>query len=232
MYWAWRVIAAFRYRGSGGRKATAAPVANAPVPARTQTEQFAPPNEDIAVIAAAVYARLGTHRIVHLDAAPSGRAWEIEGRWAQQTSHTPAKASIPRSRNMKKNFRITVDGRSYNVVVEDLNAAAEPHVLATVPAAAVAAPARVAAPVPPTAPAPPAAPAPAGSGAIVAPLGGVVVSIDVALGRDVAVGDKVATIEAMKMKTHVLSKVAGKISNIAAKANESVETGQVLMTVG
>jgi biotin carboxyl carrier protein len=30
----------------------------------------------------------------------------------------------------------------------------------------------------------------------------------------------------------VLSKVAGKISNIAAKTNESVETGQVLMTVG
>ena len=47
-----------------------------------------------------------------------------------------------------------------------------------------------------------------------------------ALGRDVAVGDKVATIEAMKMKTDVLSKVAGKISNIAAKTNESVETGK------
>ena len=27
---------------------------------------------------------------------------------------------------MKKNFRITVDGRSYNVVVEDLDAAADP----------------------------------------------------------------------------------------------------------
>ena len=129
---------------------------------------------------------------------------------------------------MKKNFRITVDGRSYNVVVEDLDAAADPaHSAAAAVAAVVpAAPTTVAAPAPPT------APAPAGRGAIVAPLGGVVVSIDVALGRDVAVGDKVATIEAMKMKTDVLSKIAGKISNIAAKTNESVETGQVLMTVG
>jgi glutaconyl-CoA/methylmalonyl-CoA decarboxylase subunit gamma len=128
---------------------------------------------------------------------------------------------------MKKNFRITVDGRSYNVVVEDLDAAADPtHVLATVPAAAVAAPATV------VTPTPRAAPAPAGAGSIVAPLGGVVVSIDVALGRDVAIGDKVATIEAMKMKTDVLSKIAGKVSNIVAKANENVETGQVLMTVG
>jgi glutaconyl-CoA/methylmalonyl-CoA decarboxylase subunit gamma len=130
---------------------------------------------------------------------------------------------------MQKTFRITVDGRSYNVVVEDLDAGTDPtHGPATAPATTIT-PA-----VPPivAAPAPPAAPAPAGTGSIVAPLGGVVVSIDVALGRDVAVGDKVATIEAMKMKTDVLSKVAGKVSNIAAKANESVETGQVLMTVG
>lgn len=128
---------------------------------------------------------------------------------------------------MKKNFRITVDGRSYNVVVEDLDAAADPS-YSTATAVAPAVPTTVAAPAPPAAP----APAPAGTDAIMAPLGGVVVSIDVALGRDVAVGDKVATIEAMKMKTDVLSKVAGKISNIAAKTNESVETGQVLMTVG
>jgi glutaconyl-CoA/methylmalonyl-CoA decarboxylase subunit gamma len=129
---------------------------------------------------------------------------------------------------MKKNFRITVDGRSYNVVVEDLDAATDTSYSTVTAAVAPAVPTTVAAPAPPAAP----APAPAGSGAIMAPLGGVVVSIDVALGRDVAVGDKVATIEAMKMKTDVLSKVAGKISNIAAKTNESVETGQVLMTVG
>lgn len=129
---------------------------------------------------------------------------------------------------MKKNFRITVDGRSYNVVVEDLDAGAGPTHVVAPPAAAIApvAPATV------PAPAPPAAMAPAGTGSIVAPLGGVVISIDVALGREVAIGDKVATIEAMKMKTDVLSKVAGKVSNIAARANESVETGQVLMTVG
>jgi glutaconyl-CoA/methylmalonyl-CoA decarboxylase subunit gamma len=54
----------------------------------------------------------------------------------------------------------------------------------------------------------------------------------VILGRDIVVGDQVATIEAMKMKTEVRSKVAGKVTGITAKVNESVETGQVLMTVG
>jgi biotin carboxyl carrier protein len=128
---------------------------------------------------------------------------------------------------MQKSFRITVDGRSYNVVVEDLDPVAPIAAPLPVAPAAVAAPA--AAPV--AAPPPVAAAAPAGPGAIVAPLGGVVFSIDVPLGRDVAVGDKVATIEAMKMKTEVRAKVAGKVTAIAAKVNESVETGQLLMTV-
>jgi glutaconyl-CoA/methylmalonyl-CoA decarboxylase subunit gamma len=128
---------------------------------------------------------------------------------------------------MKKNFRITVDGRSYNVVVEDLDAAADPSYPPTT-TPAIAAPSAT----PVTAPAPlPLAAAATGPGSIVAPLGGMVVSIDVPLGRNVAVGDTVATIEAMKMKTAVVAKVAGKVTNISAKANESVETGQVLMTV-
>jgi biotin carboxyl carrier protein len=132
---------------------------------------------------------------------------------------------------MQKNFRITVDGRSYHVVVEDLDTSAAPAFVRAAPApvAVVAppAPAPVAA-----AAAPPPGPVAAGAGAIVAPLGGVVFSIDVPLGHNVAVGDRVATIEAMKMKTEVMTKIAGTVAHIAAKVNESVETGQVLMTIG
>jgi glutaconyl-CoA/methylmalonyl-CoA decarboxylase subunit gamma len=124
---------------------------------------------------------------------------------------------------MKRNFRITVDGRSYNVVVEDLDVD-----VSAAPVASIALAATVAAPVA----AQPAPVAVSGIGSIAAPLGGVVVSIEVALGRDVAVGDRVATIEAMKMKTDVLAKIAGKVTAVTAKINESVETGQVLMTVG
>jgi biotin carboxyl carrier protein len=136
---------------------------------------------------------------------------------------------------MQKNFRITVDGRSYNVVVEDLDHFAAPvHASAAAPVhvpASPAAPAHVAVA---TAPAPPSTATSLSpiAGSITAPLGGVVFSIDVLLGRDIVVGDQVATIEAMKMKTEVRSKVAGKVTGITAKVNESVETGQVLMTVG
>ena len=129
---------------------------------------------------------------------------------------------------MQKTFRITVEGRSYNVLVEDLTDQT-PH-----PAALV----RVAAPRPPVA-APAAAPAPApaapppvdaGPGAVVAPLSGVIYAIDAARpGREA--GDQLATIEAMKMKTDVLAKAAGTVGSIAVKVQDSVETGQVLMTL-
>jgi hypothetical protein len=89
MYWAWRIVAAFQRRGSGGQEAAATSAITAPALAPVQPPQLAAPNEDIVVIAASIHATLGTHRIVQLEAIPSGKAWETEGRWAQQTSHTP-----------------------------------------------------------------------------------------------------------------------------------------------
>ena len=131
------------------------------------------------------------------------------------------------------NFRISVDGRSYNVVVEDLGQSADAgHPATAAPAPIVHTAAAAVVHAAPAAAPPSATLAVAGAGSVVAPLGGVVNSIDVPLGRDVAIGDKVATIEAMKMKTEVRAKFAGKVTNIAVKANDSVETGQVLMTVG
>jgi pyruvate carboxylase len=56
-------------------------------------------------------------------------------------------------------------------------------------------------------------------------------TIDVTLGSVVAVGDKVATIEAMKMKNEVRSHVAGKVTQVAVTVNQGVETGQLLLTV-
>ncbi|HKM65030.1 MAG TPA: biotin/lipoyl-containing protein [Acidisphaera sp.] len=131
---------------------------------------------------------------------------------------------------MKRNLRITIDGRSYDVVVEEVDGPAPQAAPAqAAPAAAPATAAPVAAPV--AAPAPAAPQAAPGAGAIVAPLGGVVFGLDVQVGRAVAVGDRVATIEAMKMKTEVFAKIAGTVASVAVKVNESVETGQLLMTL-
>ena len=45
-------------------------------------------DSDIAVIAAAVYAMLGSGRAVHID-GHRDMTWTSEGRWMQQTSHRP-----------------------------------------------------------------------------------------------------------------------------------------------
>jgi len=134
---------------------------------------------------------------------------------------------------MQKKFRISVDGRSYNVVVEELlsdigNGFPAPVDVATAVAAAPAAVA-VAAPV---AAAPVAVAVASAPGDEVAPLAGVVDSVEVRMGQAVAVGDKIATIEAMKMKTEVFAKHAGTVIRIAVKAFDSVDTGQTLLTVG
>jgi biotin carboxyl carrier protein len=128
---------------------------------------------------------------------------------------------------MHRKFRISVDGRPYDVVVEEIaedGALHAPHPLAPVAVAAAPVAAAVAAPRP-------VAKVAAGAGAELAPLAGVVVSIDAAVGQQVAVGDKIAVIEAMKMKTDVFAKGAGKVASVSAKVGEAVDAGDALLTL-
>lgn len=123
---------------------------------------------------------------------------------------------------MKKQFRITLNGKSYEVVAELLDESPAGHSAnAPMASARAAAPAAV--------PATKSAPAAAGQGAITSPLAGKVVSIDVALGAGVAPGQKVITLEAMKMNTVVSARVEGTVSAIKVKAGDSVEEGQLLL---
>jgi biotin carboxyl carrier protein len=129
---------------------------------------------------------------------------------------------------MQKNFRISVDGRSYNVVVEELPADfTQPYSMPL--AASVDVPKPAVVPPPPQS----AGPLPAaGAGDEVAPLAGVVESVDVTIGQTVKAGDKIVTIEAMKMKTDVFAKHSGTVTAIAVKPHDGVEAGQVLLTLG
>ena len=134
---------------------------------------------------------------------------------------------------MEKKFRITVEGKQYTVTVEDITtdsaqgfyqdmaAVAPPAVVATAPAAAAAAPA-AARP----------APAAAGAGDEVAPLGGVVQAIHVNIGQVVNEGEKLVSLEAMKMVTHVVARRGGSVTSIAVKPGDPVDAGQVLLTIG
>ncbi|MFZ1860692.1 MAG: biotin/lipoyl-containing protein, partial [Candidatus Competibacter sp.] len=66
----------------------------------------------------------------------------------------------------------------------------------------------------------------------VAPLGGVVQTVHVSVGQVVNEGDKLVSLEAMKMITHVMAKRGGKVTSIAVKSGDPVDAGQVLLTIG
>ncbi len=132
-----------------------------------------------------------------------------------------------------KKLRITIEGKTYEVLVEvldqDAPVAAPPGAVSLSSAASTsAAPAA-----PPMAPKPAAAAAPvAGTGDVVSPLAGKIVSIDVKVGQTVEEGAQVATIEAMKMNTYIYAPKAGRVQEVLVSAGDAVEEGVALLRLG
>ncbi len=118
-----------------------------------------------------------------------------------------------------KNLRITVNGTSYDVQVEELGETSAPAVAAPSPAV-----------VPAAAPAPKAAEN-AGSVTVTAPMPGTVVRVEVSAGDTVKSGQDLVFIEAMKMETPVKAAQDGTIASVNVSKGEAVETGKVLLTM-
>ncbi|GAB4174645.1 MAG: biotin/lipoyl-binding protein [Terrimicrobiaceae bacterium] len=127
-----------------------------------------------------------------------------------------------------KKLRVTVNGKSYDVTVEDLESTASPT------QAASPVPARVASSVAPPAPsqAAPQAPPPAASaGDVLSPLAGRVVAVNCSVGATVETGATLITLEAMKMNTFVSAASAGTVKAIYVKEGDAVEEGQALVSM-
>ena len=131
-----------------------------------------------------------------------------------------------------KKLRVTVEGKSYEVLVEIVGESASPLPASAPPAIASApqAPASIAAPIASSPPTPAAQPAAAGD--IPSPLAGKVVSIDVKVGDAVTEGAQVATVEAMKMNTYIYAPKAGVVSAILVNPGDGVEEGTTLLRIG
>ncbi len=130
-----------------------------------------------------------------------------------------------------KKLRITVDGQTYNVTVEDLTEPSTSFYPSPNMAAVALEPSAV---TPPPAPAAAAASAPVAvsPGDVVSPMTGVLLEYTVKEGDTVEAGQQVATIEAMKMKTAVMSEKSGKVTKLHAALNASVDAGQALVSIG
>ena len=132
-------------------------------------------------------------------------------------------------------YKITLNGRTYEVEVEAGKAmllseyeAAAPSAPAAPVAAPVTAPAAPAAPVAPAAPA-----AVTGAGeAVNAPMPGTILKVNVTQGQAVKEGDVLCVLEAMKMENDIIAPKSGTVTQVVAAKGASVSTGDPLIVIG
>lgn len=126
-----------------------------------------------------------------------------------------------------KKFKITVDGKTYEVEVEEIGGGASPVVSAPAPKA-------------PSSPAPkaPSTPKPKPSVAsvdgeeVTAPMPGKILQLKAKEGDSVSEGDTILILEAMKMENEIIANASGSIKKINVAVNDMVDTGDVLMVIG
>lgn len=130
-----------------------------------------------------------------------------------------------------KKYNITVNGNTYEVLVEEADAVSAP-VTYTAP---VAVPAPVAAPAAPVAPkasaAPKASSAGAGAVKVTSPMPGTILAIKVTAGQTVKKGDVICVLEAMKMENDIPAPQDGVIASIDVQKGASVNAGDVLASL-
>lgn len=131
-------------------------------------------------------------------------------------------------------YKVTLNGKVYEVEVEKGEAVIQAEYEAALPAAAPAAPVAAPAPVQAQAPAAPAASAPAssaGAGTVLSPLPGNINEIRFSAGQTVKAGDVVIILEAMKMENEIVAPKAGTLSKIHVQKGAVVNTGDPLFDV-
>ena len=128
-----------------------------------------------------------------------------------------------------RKFMINVNGKSYEVEVEEIKDGVIAAPIAQSAPRAAAAPAPKVAP----APAPKVAPAavPAGASTVTSPMPGTILSINVKAGDTVKKGQVLCILEAMKMENEIMAAVDATIATVAVSQGDSVSTGQVLFAL-
>ena len=131
-------------------------------------------------------------------------------------------------------YKVTLNGRTYEVEVEAGKAMLLDEYEAVAPTAApVAAPAAAPAPVaaPAVAPAPAAA-APVAGEAVTAPMPGNILKVNVTPGQAVKEGDVLVVLEAMKMENEILAPKACTVKQVLVSKGATVDTGATLVVLG
>lgn len=126
-------------------------------------------------------------------------------------------------------YKVTLNGKVYEVEVEKGEAVIQAEYEAALPAAPAAAPAAPVSAAPAPAAAAPAAQA--GAGTVPSPLPGNINEVRFSAGQTVKAGDVVIILEAMKMENEIVAPKAGTLTKIHVQKGAVVNTGDPLFDV-
>ena len=126
-------------------------------------------------------------------------------------------------------YKVTLEGRTYEVEVEAGKAMCVAEYEAFVPAA----PAPVAAPAAAPVAAAPAAAAPAAVAgeAVTAPMPGNILKVNVTAGQAVKEGDLLLVLEAMKMENEIFAPKTGTVAQVLVSKGSTVDTGATMVVL-
>ena len=124
-----------------------------------------------------------------------------------------------------KKYNITVNGTTYEVLVEEVGGAAPVYAAPAAPVAPKAAPA-------PAAPkAAPQASGAKGDTAVTSPMPGTILDVKVSVGQSVKKGDVICVLEAMKMENEIPAPKDGVIASVNVQKGASVAANDTLATL-
>lgn len=116
---------------------------------------------------------------------------------------------------MTKKLKITVLGKSYEVLVEEIEESAAPAAVTPVKEAVKT----------------PLYTEPKPLSEVNAPVSGIISDIAVHVGDEVHSGDRLCTVEAMKMQNAIPAPIDGVVTQILVRVGDTVEGGDVLITM-
>ena len=129
-------------------------------------------------------------------------------------------------------YKITLNGKTYEVEVEEGQAMLVDEYEAYKPAAPAAAPAPAPAPAAAPAAAAPAAPTAVAAGEVVAaPMPGNILKVNCSQGQAVKAGDILVVLEAMKMENEILAPRDGTVAQVVTTKGAVVDTGAPLVVL-
>lgn len=121
-----------------------------------------------------------------------------------------------------KSYRVSVNGKTYEVIVEETSKAAMGQEAATAAKVETTPVNTGSAPRPPVAEGTP----------VNAPLSGSILSIKVKPGEAVKTGQVLLTLEALKMENEIVAPTAGVVKEICVQTGAMVSVGDVLVVLG